>query len=354
MFAATSRANYFYHFEGTTYSTAGSKNSVFGYDRENGQARPVVEAGAELFWTETGNNAWAWNLTKMLEGFSVHLTGDNGATPTTGFQPSTKDVKFSRADNGMRYLFDLYDAGAGVRTKRDWISTDGTGPYQYSSINNQGYSWFKMDNNTSGKGLLKMYKDRAPVINELVAGRTQWEVGDMVYNNVPASGKPTGWVCVTAGNPGTWQAFGVLDGGINSLQTAVRYYRATAFSVPTTATIIPYDTKVFDTLNEFNKAGSLNRFTAASAGVYEVSASMYFSSVAASVRGELWLYKNAAADCRIATFTNSTAAFQQQVSGKCLVQLAANDIIDVRGLMTTATSTVADATGTTIHITRIS
>ena len=33
-----------------------------------------------------------------------------------------------------------------------------------------------------------------------------WAIGDMVINRTPTAGAPSGWVCVTAGTPGTWKA----------------------------------------------------------------------------------------------------------------------------------------------------
>ena len=38
-----------------------------------------------------------------------------------------------------------------------------------------------------------------------------WAVGDKVHNTAPVAGGKIGWVCVTAGTPGTWKAFGVID-----------------------------------------------------------------------------------------------------------------------------------------------
>lgn len=45
-----------------------------------------------------------------------------------------------------------------------------------------------------------------------------FEVGDLVFNSVPANGGNVGWVCITAGTPGSWLEFGaiaadVLNGG---------------------------------------------------------------------------------------------------------------------------------------------
>lgn len=36
-------------------------------------------------------------------------------------------------------------------------------------------------------------------------------IGEVVYNNSPASGRPVGWVCIATGNPGTWKEFGTIS-----------------------------------------------------------------------------------------------------------------------------------------------
>lgn len=38
-----------------------------------------------------------------------------------------------------------------------------------------------------------------------------WAVGDIVYNQAPAPSGKIGWVCTTAGTPGTWKPFGAID-----------------------------------------------------------------------------------------------------------------------------------------------
>ena len=37
-----------------------------------------------------------------------------------------------------------------------------------------------------------------------------WAVGDRVYNTSPTAGGTMGWVCTTAGTPGTWKTFGAI------------------------------------------------------------------------------------------------------------------------------------------------
>lgn len=39
-----------------------------------------------------------------------------------------------------------------------------------------------------------------------------WLTGDKAFNSAPANGEPLGWICTSGGSPGTWQAFGILEG----------------------------------------------------------------------------------------------------------------------------------------------
>jgi hypothetical protein len=38
-----------------------------------------------------------------------------------------------------------------------------------------------------------------------------YEIGDIVYNSAPTAGGFIGWVCTTAGTPGTWKTFGAIS-----------------------------------------------------------------------------------------------------------------------------------------------
>jgi hypothetical protein len=39
----------------------------------------------------------------------------------------------------------------------------------------------------------------------------RWIRGDIVLNDTPSAGGFIGWVCVTAGVPGTWKTWGVIS-----------------------------------------------------------------------------------------------------------------------------------------------
>lgn len=38
-----------------------------------------------------------------------------------------------------------------------------------------------------------------------------WEKGDKVWNYAPTAGGYIGWVCITAGTPGVWKGFGLIQ-----------------------------------------------------------------------------------------------------------------------------------------------
>lgn len=38
-----------------------------------------------------------------------------------------------------------------------------------------------------------------------------WSLGDIVWNSSPSSGGYAGWICVSAGTPGTWKTFGLIS-----------------------------------------------------------------------------------------------------------------------------------------------
>jgi hypothetical protein len=207
---ASTRSNYFYHVQGPIWAKTGSKNFVFGYDRENGQARPTVDSGAELFWTENGNNAWAWYMTEKLENVAVHLRG-NDPSPPNSAEPDPNTFKIARTDTGQKLIIDFYGEGSD-RVTRFWNTVDGNGPFQAFELSNQGFKHYRMDNRGGG-AVVRGMSDRPPIAagEFQPVGRTSWLVGDILYNTNPAPGGFIGWVCVEAGSVGTWKGFGAIQ-----------------------------------------------------------------------------------------------------------------------------------------------
>ena len=38
-----------------------------------------------------------------------------------------------------------------------------------------------------------------------------WQSGDIIFNHNPTDGQPVGWICIIAGEPGTWRPFGQIE-----------------------------------------------------------------------------------------------------------------------------------------------
>lgn len=51
---------------------------------------------------------------------------------------------------------------------------------------------------------------RAETFGTAAPGAGTWFVGDIVWNSAPAAAGTMGWVCTTAGTPGTWKTFGAI------------------------------------------------------------------------------------------------------------------------------------------------
>lgn len=66
-------------------------------------------------------------------------------------------------------------------------------------------------NVVGGWGVKNYFGQRYPTTFNSAAPTTgTWKVGDLVYNVTPTAGGFVGWVCTTAGTPGTWKTFGAI------------------------------------------------------------------------------------------------------------------------------------------------
>ncbi|AHN84670.1 hypothetical protein PV_019 (endogenous virus) [Gutovirus Vc1] len=48
-------------------------------------------------------------------------------------------------------------------------------------------------------------------VSDTVPTSGDYIVGDIIYRNTPVAGGYVGWICVTAGNPGTWKSYGAIE-----------------------------------------------------------------------------------------------------------------------------------------------
>ena len=76
-----------------------------------------------------------------------------------------------------------------------------------------------IDTGTADNGTCVIKNNTAGFLSQLVADGSlvtsapasgNWYLGNKVYNSNPSSGSYEGWICTTAGTPGTWFGFGKI------------------------------------------------------------------------------------------------------------------------------------------------
>lgn len=85
-------------------------------------------------------------------------------------------------------------------------------------VNISGGNTFYKDNKVIGTETCNNFYDQRTYLPQRkisVSGSipiySKWSVGDIVYNSNPTAGSYVGWICVTAGSPGTWKGFGLIQ-----------------------------------------------------------------------------------------------------------------------------------------------
>ena len=109
---------------------------------------------------------WGWNYANLGVG-TIGALYDTAATPANGY---ARDISSLSSPTG----------GYGA---------SGVSPYYFGNYNQMLY-----------RGL----GTAAPSSGDYLAG-------DIIYHSAPSAGGYIGWVCTTAGNPGTWKTFGAIS-----------------------------------------------------------------------------------------------------------------------------------------------
>ena len=144
--------------------------------------------------SEQVGSAFGWNDTTQ----SVFAFGANSETPTLDAWrlkfDSAQNVWFIQFANSSSFQPIAYPNSAGAL----WTQKNFSG-----AIFQNGYA-VKNSGDAYSAAKVRMLGSAAPTTNT-------WAVGDIVYNDTPTAGGFIGWVCVTAGTPGTWKTFGPIS-----------------------------------------------------------------------------------------------------------------------------------------------
>ena len=142
-----------------------------------------------------GNYIRAYNGGSLTNGIDTHLSG------TTGFGT---DIIMGNTITGCT-SHDIYGNTTGIITSNQALDNISAAIQSGGLIaNNIGNVYYQRAVNYATVGPIHITYDE----NVPTAGT--WSRGDICYNiNASAGGTP-GWVCVTAGTPGTWKAMAAL------------------------------------------------------------------------------------------------------------------------------------------------
>ena len=70
-------------------------------------------------------------------------------------------------------------------------------------------AWLKVETNNIRRAIPLL--SRAVQYGTAAPTTGTWERGDIVLDETPTAGSFVGWVCVTAGVPGSWKTFGAIS-----------------------------------------------------------------------------------------------------------------------------------------------
>lgn len=129
------------------------------------------------------------------EGIEANIRSTN-----ISWNNTNKDYRLG-SDTGRANI--TYYPTAGVERIRIKISS-GTHAFRYATAY-IACPFLNFDDFHNEVDTTKKYRSSAPTSSSIYSS-----VGDVIYNSSPSAGGTIGWVCVTAGNPGTWKAFGEI------------------------------------------------------------------------------------------------------------------------------------------------
>lgn len=132
-----------------------------------------------------------------------------------------------------------------------------------------------------------------------------WVKGDRVYNSSPDAGEAIGWVCITAGAPGTWRPLGFIPGATVTVTGATATIAVTdgptiadragtvALTLPSAAAMAGYEGKDFPVKGVQASETNIVSFVAGDGTTLEASHTIegLFGSLTWYLDGTVWRVK---------------------------------------------------------------
>ena len=195
----------------TTFSDCRELISVVGPSNVVGSIRMANVRCGRLSWTSLAGQSSFINST--IGDVSIRWPA-LGPTVFTACSLGRVQVEHSGAGHSGVRFFNCTMAGyaTDAEASDQWlidciVNGDVTAQARLSRLENNSISGSVAVNKAESSYIpnLKTIHDTAPP----TAG--SWQVGDKVWHSAPSPEGNIGWVCVAAGTPGTWKAFGHIS-----------------------------------------------------------------------------------------------------------------------------------------------
>ena len=153
--------------------------------------------GRQMMYGESGNNGFKFRYDNTIE----NEYGIN-----------------SQLISGKHYYRESYKEGSNSTVYLSDTISDTNGTYKNNNIDNVFKGAVYIGKGKPNTLLACGSTDRQPRIMrydtsfpDTAEDNVFYKVGDITFNTAPTSGGYVGWVCINAGNPGTWKAFGLIS-----------------------------------------------------------------------------------------------------------------------------------------------
>ncbi|WIT25833.1 hypothetical protein [Bacillus phage SPO1L1] len=284
------------------------------------------------------NSGSTETLAYAMDGAKVSLSGCH-------FYP----VKYSGVENasklGLLYFFNIISGGLQVQLK-----SNNRGNTLHRKLMDQITSTYSKNTlDMVMRGLDSNSMDNTKLVVRNIEKHTSaptsgtWSVGDTVMNSNPSIFSKRGWICVTAGTPGTWHTLGEVEPEIPvQFRATVPDTNGDITLVAGSTNTLPFTQILEDFWGLFDKKAL--KFTIKHDGMYLFNVGIRYliedpadSSGEGYVNMEINVYKNRPSDedtgmIRVLGQTRDRikTSYNQSVGGSGILPLKAGDKIEVR------------------------
>jgi hypothetical protein len=167
----------------------------------------LEEIGVDFTASENAERSLAVELGKNDRALSFHAEGDTAIGWGFKWVEDNKNWwEFGHASGGIAYVLTT-----GATDDVGYTQTlDTGGPLPEGRLGFYDDPLVYKGSNVWGTLDMSTVLQKASYTGSAAPTTGTWLLGDVVWNTAPTSGGTLGWICTTAGTPGTWKVFGSI------------------------------------------------------------------------------------------------------------------------------------------------